>query len=129
MKNQKGSTLIVTTLIIASISVLLLVSLGISSRNLADTSRNLNESQFVFYAVEGAMNETLQRTINNKDWPLEGEYTDSYMFDEVEIDRSIITSPQERIYEITGHYRGVYRKLIVTDDLLNNTLTFEENVP
>ena len=127
--NEKGSTLLVTTMVVMSISVLVLISLGISSRNLITTSQNFKDAQFAFYAVEGAMNETLQHVSNDSNWPASANYTDSYSFDGVEIDRSIVSSLGAITYEITGMYNGVYRKLRVIDDQVNDTLTFEEVVP
>lgn len=128
-KGESGSTLLVTTMIVAAIGVMVLVSLGISSRNLISTSQNLKDSQFVFSAVEGAVQETLQHVANDSSWPAMNDFSDSYTFDEVEIERQITTSPAERTYEITGSYRGVFRKIIVMDDRINNTLTFEEVIP
>ncbi len=128
-KGESGSTLLVTTMVIAAISVMVLVSLGISSRNLISTSQNYKDSQFVFYAVEGSVQETLQHATNDSNWPTVNDYTDSYTFDGVSIERHIVSSPSSRVYEITGSYRSVFRKLIVTDDKVNNTLTFEEAIP
>lgn len=126
---EKGNTLIVTTLVIVSISVLLLVSLGVSSRSSSMASQNFNNAQFAFYAVEGAMQETLQHVANDPNWPILNNFSDSYMVEDVTISRTITTNTDQRVYEITGEYKNVNRKLVVTDDKINGTLNFQEVSP
>lgn len=119
-KNQKGSALITTTLVIASISVMVLVSLGISSRSLISASKNYSDSAYVFYAVEGSLQETLQHTATDPTWPTDANYSDTYIFENVNITRTITTTAENKVYEISGEYNGVNRKIVATDDLLGN---------
>ena len=123
-KNEKGQSLIITILVIVSISVTLVVSLGISSKAFFQINENFENLTIVSSAVEGAMQETLIHAEKDSNWPSSANFSDLYNFENVEISRTITTTTNEKIYFIEGTFNGVYQNLRVTENLSTKEFVF-----
>lgn len=109
-REEGFSLLIAVILVTAAVSTIIIVALSFARSSIKDANL-VHESNRVYYAVEGAMYETLQHMSNDPTWP-ETDYQDNYSLGGVRIEREIAVGDSSKEIDITAQRGAASRRLL-----------------
>ncbi|MBU0708239.1 VWA domain-containing protein [Patescibacteria group bacterium] len=118
VKNNKGFAVLTAVILVAAAAIgfiavsLLFTRAGYSG---VDLVHRVNQ---VYYAVEGAMYDTLQHIQNDGDWPENLNYSDTYRIGLVTIRRTVLTSGNQKEVDITAERGDARRRLLAEVTIL-----------
>lgn len=112
-KQQAGLSSLLIVLILTLILELALFSVLLLSRVGIKRSLSNQYSQYAYYAVEGALNDTFHLFRTQQDWPPGDEITDQFTVGEATVRRKISYDPVEQQYDIKldASYKNARRSI------------------
>ncbi|MBU1111125.1 VWA domain-containing protein [Patescibacteria group bacterium] len=113
--NNQGFGLLIAVILVAAAIVGIIITSGLLSRSNILEGDRLYQVNQVYYAVEGAMYETLQHIKADPDWPSETNYSNTYLIGSVQISRIITSSGDgSKEVDITAEKGDAKRRLLAS---------------